>query len=56
VAEFAEILRGSPFADGSGFPEVAKALRPVALELNLDKRVQELLRMVESGEGMARGE
>ena len=28
----------------------------VALELSLDKRVQELLRMVEAGEGMSRGE
>ncbi len=46
VAETAEILRGSSFANGSELKDVAKALRPVALELSLDKRVQELLRIV----------
>jgi len=46
VAEFAELLRGSPFALGSDFEAVARLLRPVALELHLDTRVQELLRLV----------
>jgi Ca-activated chloride channel family protein len=54
VAEFAEILRGSPFAQGSEFSEVAAALRPVALEFGLDQRVAELLRLVESAGGMSR--
>ena len=46
VAETAEILRGSSFANGSELKDVAKELRPVALDLHLDKRVQELLRIV----------
>ena len=46
VAEFAEILRGSPFAAGNEHAHVAEQLRPVALELSLDTRVQELLRLV----------
>jgi Ca-activated chloride channel homolog len=46
VAEFAEILRGSPFAAGSEHSRVASELRPVALELGLDTRVQEFLRLV----------
>ena len=54
VAEFAEILRGSPFASGSDYEQVAKLLRPVALELNLDSRVQELLRLVHAAKGLPR--
>jgi Ca-activated chloride channel family protein len=46
VAEFSEQLRGSPHAAGAQFEDVAAALRPVALELSLDMRVQELLRLV----------
>ena len=49
AAEFAEILRGSPFAAGSGLGDVARVLRPVALELSLDNRIQEFLRMAETG-------
>ena len=56
VAEFAEILRGSPFAQGSEFNDIAQVLRPVALELSLDARVAELSRMVEAAPGMSRGE
>jgi Ca-activated chloride channel family protein len=48
AAEFAEILRLSPFAAGSGCEDVAEMLRPVALELSLDQRVQELLRLVQT--------
>ena len=48
AAEFAELLRGSPHAAGNSFTDVTKALRPVALELSLDQRVQELLRLVQS--------
>ncbi|MDP6848188.1 MAG: DUF3520 domain-containing protein, partial [Kiritimatiellia bacterium] len=54
VAEFSEILRGSTHAAGSELEQVAGVLRPVAMELNLDKRVQELLRLVESAKGMSR--
>ena len=49
AAEFAEILRGSPHAAGSRLEDVARTLRPVALELNLDNRIQELLRLTETG-------
>lgn len=56
AAEFAEILRGSPFAAGSTAEDVARELRPVALDLSLDPRVQEFLRMVQSSSGMARAE
>jgi len=48
VAEFAEILRGSPFANGSKPQNVAETLRPVALELNLNRNVNELLQLIES--------
>ena len=48
VAEFSELLRGSPHAAGNNFADVATFLRPVALELPLDSRVQELLRLVRS--------
>ena len=56
VAEFSEILRGSPHAAGSDFDEIAAILRPVSLELDLDSRVQELLRIVNGASGMSRGE
>ncbi len=49
AAHFAEILRGSPYAAGSQFEDVARVLRPVALELTLDQRIQELLRLTETG-------
>ncbi len=55
VGEFAEILRGSPYAQGSKPQDVAAVLRPVALELSLDAHVQELLRMVEGADAMSRG-
>jgi Ca-activated chloride channel family protein len=54
VAEFAEILRGSPYAEGSTAEDVAKVLRPVALELSLDQHVQELVRLVQAADGMPR--
>jgi Ca-activated chloride channel family protein len=56
VAEFSEILRGSDFAKGSSYKDVAAVLRPVALELNLDFRLQELLRMVQGAPSMPRVE
>ena len=56
AAEFAEILRGSPFAAGAEFEDVAAALRPVALDLHLDGRVQELQQMVQGAHGLSRAE
>jgi len=55
VAEFSEILRGSPFAAGSTTDDVAAVLRPVALDMPLDGYVQELLRIVDGAKGMGRG-
>ncbi len=46
AAEFAELLRGSAYVEGTTCADVAKVLRPIALELNLDQKVQELLRLV----------
>ena len=54
VAEFAEILRGSPHAAGSEVEAVAGELRPVALELSLDQQVQALLQLVQAAQGMPR--
>lgn len=54
VAECAELLRGSPFAIGGDFEAVAALLRPVALELHLDTRVQELLRLVHGAGSLGR--
>ena len=45
---------GNPFAEGGSYEDVARVLRPVALELSLDQRVQELLRLVQSASGMPR--
>lgn len=56
VAEFAEILRGSPYAQGSRCADVARVLGPVALDMNMDTRVQELLRLVRMADGMMAGE
>ena len=52
AAEFAELLRRSPHAAGGRFAEVARLLRPVALEMKLDTRVAELARLVELAQGM----
>ena len=45
VAEFADLLRRNPNTAGTTVREVTAALRPVALELNLDQQVQDLVRM-----------
>ena len=55
AAEYSEILRGSPYAQGSDYRDVSKALAPVALELDLDQRVQGFLQLTTSAPGMARG-
>jgi Ca-activated chloride channel homolog len=52
AAEFAELLRVSPYTAGSDYSAVADRLRPVAQELPLDQRVRELVGMVgEAGRG-----
>ena len=53
AAEFAEILRGSPYASDSNFQDVAEVLRSVALELHLDPGVQEFLRLVQASPGLS---
>lgn len=53
-AAFAERLRGSPYVTRP-YADVARLLRPVALELSLDVRVKELLSLVEMAEGMSGG-
>lgn len=52
VAEFAELLRGSPFVEGSSLREVDAVLQPVALDLKLDGSVQELVRLLRLAERM----
>jgi Ca-activated chloride channel family protein len=47
AAEFAELLRNSPFAADGNYDAVADLLRPVALELHLDQRASELLDLVQ---------
>lgn len=54
VAAFAEILRGSDYAKGVRYTDVAAVLRPVALELSLDYRLQELVRMAQGASSMPR--
>jgi Ca-activated chloride channel family protein len=54
AAEFAEILRRSPYAAGGQFEDVARLLRPVALALPLDSRVRELLRLAEGAGSLSR--
>lgn len=53
VAEFAEILRRSPFAAGSRPAEVANGLRPVGLELDMDSQIGAFQRVVEQAGGLA---
>ena len=56
VAEFSEILRANEFARGSNYEDVARLLRPVSMDLRVDKRVQELLGMVQGASSMPRGQ
>ena len=52
VTEFAEILRGSPYTAGTDFEDVARVLRPIALDLSIDQRVQELLRLIQAAKDL----
>ncbi len=55
IAEFSELLRGSPHAAGGSHQAVGAVLRSVAAELHLDGRVQELVGFVQMAPGMSRG-
>jgi len=46
VAEFADHLRGHPLAAGTDWSDVERVVRAVAMELPLDQRVADLVRMV----------
>ena len=46
VAEFAERLRRSPYAEGTEMADISKYLQPVATGLDLDKQVKELMRLI----------
>lgn len=46
VAEFAELLRNSPYAGNGGFEAVSRVLDRVSTELHWDKRIQELAQLV----------
>ncbi len=52
AAEFAEILRGSPFASDGSLAEVTRQLQPVAAAFSLDPRVWELLDLVEQARSL----
>jgi Ca-activated chloride channel family protein len=54
AAEFAELLRGSPNAQGGSFEAVADYLRPAALEMTLDTRVKELLELVTTANALSK--
>lgn len=53
AAEFAELLRVSPYTAASDFGAVIDQLRPAANQLPLDQRVQELVRLAERARGLA---
>ena len=52
AAQFAEILRGSPFADASSVKEIERTLAQIRVELPVDERVAELLAMVRAAKTM----
>jgi len=52
AAEFAEILRGSPFAAEGNLADVAARLRPVVTTFSLDPRVRELLDLIEQARSL----
>ena len=54
VAEFADRLRGHPMASGTDWSEVERVVRAVALELPLDQRVADLVRMVTAARNMGK--
>jgi Ca-activated chloride channel family protein len=54
AAAFAERLRGSPYANGFSFADVANALRPAVMEFTLDARLADLLRLIEAADRLAK--
>ncbi|MEI6564578.1 MAG: von Willebrand factor type A domain-containing protein [bacterium] len=50
AAEFADHLRNNPLVMGSEMAEVGRVIRSVGLELNLDQKVADLVRMVSMAE------
>ena len=54
VAEFAELLRLSPYTAGTDFKDVEDVLRPVSMELSLDQQVKELMRLVAAARRLPR--
>ena len=54
AAAFAERLRGSPYANGFSFADVANALRPAVMEFTLDARLTDLLRLIETADRLAK--
>ncbi|MBM4164339.1 MAG: DUF3520 domain-containing protein [Lentisphaerae bacterium] len=54
AAAFAERLRGSPYANGFSFAEVADVLRPSVMEFKLDARLADLLRLIEAADRLAK--
>jgi Ca-activated chloride channel family protein len=56
VAEFAELLRNSPYAAPGGFEAVARVIERVAGELHWDGRVRELAELIHIAPTLSRGE
>jgi Ca-activated chloride channel family protein len=54
AAAFAERLRGSPYANGFSFADVANALRPAVMEFTLDARLADLLRLIETADRLTK--
>ena len=50
TAEFAERLRRSPYADGTEMKDIKGKLQSVAMKLELDEQVKELLRLISIAE------
>jgi len=55
AAQFAEILRESPYAKDASLKDVETALSDVCAELPLDNRAAELLDLVQAAESLPRG-
>jgi Ca-activated chloride channel family protein len=54
AAAFAERLRGSPYANGFSFADVANVIRPAVMEFTLDARLADLLRLIEAADRLAK--
>ena len=54
VAEFAEHLRRSPYAEGTSMADLVERMLPVVQTLDLDEQVQELRRLILKAENLER--